>query len=194
MQIYYKHLNFNIITCIAFAMLLGTAKPVHGQTYGSLSDRLYAGGSLGLAFGGRITQIDLLPVAGVWIVPQWGIGLGGRYTFRNEHFNLETGSSASNKTHIWGLSAYTQLLPIPSLHDAFGIPIDGGPLLHAECEQMWVNSHGERLSTRLFLLGGGWRQKAGKRAAVSMMALWNLSRNTYSPYIDNPILRFSITF
>ena len=175
-------------------MLLCAGAPAQAQTYASFADRLYAGGSVGLSFGGRITQIDLLPTAGLWIVPQWGIGLGGRYSFRNEHFNLETGSSASNKTHIWGLSAYTQVLPIPSLYDAFGIAIDGDPVLHAECEQMWISSHGEQLSTRLILVGGGWRQRAGKRAAVSMLALWNLSRNTYSPYMDNPILRFSITF
>ncbi|MBQ9469827.1 MAG: hypothetical protein IJU72_02615 [Bacteroidales bacterium] len=183
-----------ILTTILIVLLMGAGVSLQGQALGSFADRLYVGGSMGLSFGGRVTQIDLLPIAGVWLFRQWTLGVGGRYSFRNERFNLQTGTLDSQTGHTWGASAFTQVLPIPSLHDAFGIGIDGGPLLHAEYERLWVATHGARRTTGLVLLGVGWRQRAGSRAAVCMMALWNLTRTAYSPYPDNPVLRFCITF
>lgn len=178
----------------AIALLLGASGPLRGQERSSLADRLYAGGSMGLSVGGSVAQVDLLPVVGVWVFRQWSLGLGGRYSFRRARFSLQQGLTDGPSGHIWGASAFTQVLPIPSLHETFGLGIDGGPLLHAEYERLWTVSHGIRSNAQLVMLGAGWRQRMGPRMALCMMALWNLSSSAQSPYADNPVLRLCITF
>lgn len=183
-----------IIAIAVIAMLLGADGPLRGQERSSLFDRLYAGGSMGLSVGGSVAQIDLLPVVGVWVFRQWTLGLGGRYSFRKARFSLQEGLTNGPSGHIWGASVFTQVLPIPSLHEAFGLGIDGGPLLHAEYERLWTFSHGTRSNDQLVMLGAGWRQRVGPRTAMYMMVLWNLSSSAQSLYADNPVLRFCITF
>ena len=75
----------------------------HGD-FQRFSDRVYFGGSLGLAIGNRITQIDVLPQGGIWIFPQWSVGLGGRYTYRRERFSFDPSSTSIKPvtTTIWG--------------------------------------------------------------------------------------------
>lgn len=183
------------------AMLQVKAQAQNGR-YNSFADRLFAGGSFGLNFGSRITQIDLLPLGGIWILPQWNVGVSGRYSFRNERFNLEQGTSTPKKNHIWGVSGFTQVLPIPDLSEAFNVNIHGGLLFQCEYECLYVNKRLVNMNdassgktwTNICFVGVGWRQLVGVRSAVNLVVLWDVSQNTYTPYIDNPVLRFSVTF
>lgn len=184
----------------ALAMLNVQAQAPHGE-FDTFADRLFAGGSFGLNFGSRITQIDLLPLGGIWILPQWNVGVSGRYSFRNERFNLEQGTSNPQKNHIWGVSGFTQVLPIPDLSEAFNVNIHGGLVIQCEYECLYVNKRLVNLNdvegktwTNICFVGVGWRQRVGDRSAVNLIVLWDVSKDAYSPYIDNPVLRFSITF
>ncbi len=192
--------------CLVFAALFLVspnlfAQRSHGD-FERFSDRIFFGGSIGLAMGSRITQFDIVPSVGLWILPQWSAGVGGRYTYRKERFNFINGTnSGSYQTHIWGVSAFSQVLPIPDFHEAFGIDLHGGIILHGEYEGLYVdkkmidiNSAEGRGWVHMYLVGGGWRQRIGDRAAVNFLVLWDLTDNRYSPYSSNPILRFSITF
>lgn len=188
---------------IAVAALLaysGYAQKPHGE-FDSFGERLYAGGTLGLNFGSRTTQIDIQPVGGLWILPQWNIGVAARYMYRRERFSLEQGTSNSSKSHIWGVSGSTQVLPIPDFYDAFGVDIHGGVVFHCEYEYLYLDKNlvnmdagGGKQWVQICFLGVGWRQRVGNRSAVNLLVLWDVSKNSYSPYIDNPVLRFSITF
>lgn len=166
------------------------------------SDRLFYGGSIGLAIGSRITQVDILPQAGIWIFPQWSLGLGGRYTYRKERFSLLEGNTRLDpiKTTIWGYSAFTDILPIPDFNEAFGVDLHGGIFLHAELENLYLDrklfdsTSDEGMGwINMYMVGFGWRQRLGRRAAANFMVLWDLTDNRYSPYTSNPILRFSLT-
>lgn len=176
------------------------AQNPHGE-FDTFRDRLFTGGTFGLSVGSRLTQIDFQPLAGLWIFPQWNIGACGRYMYRSERFNLEQGSSAPRRTHILGISGFTQVLPIPDFSKLFGISLHGGVVLHAEYEALYVDRRHINISdvegrtwVKLLFVGGGWRQRIGDRSAVNLLVLWNLNEKTYSPYLDNPILRFSFTF
>ena len=84
------------------------------------ADRIFYGGSVGLSVGSRITQFDFAPMVGMWILPQWSAGFGGRYTYRKERFNFVSGTTEPFKAHIWGVSGFTQILPIPDFYETFG--------------------------------------------------------------------------
>ncbi|HDP74466.1 MAG TPA: hypothetical protein ENN49_01065 [Bacteroidales bacterium] len=174
----------------------------HGD-YQRFSDRVFFGGSLGLAIGNRITQIDVLPQGGIWIFPQWSVGVGGRYTYRRERFNFDPSSTSIQPvtTTIWGYSGFTDILPIPDFNEAFGVKLHGGFVIHGEFENLYLDrKFFDMTSTqgmgwiRMYMVGGGWRQRIGDRAAVNFLVLWDLTDNRYSPYSSNPILRFSVTF
>ncbi len=169
------------------------------NSYSSFRDRLFLGGGIGMTFG-DITRIDIAPVAGMWVVPQWSIGVGGRYTFYKPRY---IGSSSSvSGTHIWGVSGFTQVLPFPDIGTLLNKEIGGGPILHGEYEGLYYDtklmdplapSTGKQWVDILFV-GGGWRQQVGDRAAINILLLWNLSGQDFTPYTSNPILRFTITF
>lgn len=174
----------------------------HGD-FQRFSDRVYFGGSLGLAIGNRITQIDVLPQGGIWIFPQWSVGVGGRYTYRRERFSFDPSSTSIKPvtTTIWGYSGFTDILPIPDFNEAFGVKLHGGFVIHGEFENLYLDRKFFDITStqgmgwiRMYMVGGGWRQRIGDRAAVNFLVLWDLTDNRYSPYTSNPILRFSITF
>ncbi len=164
------------------------------------SDKLFYGGSIGLVVG-QVTQIDILPMIGMWVFPQWSVGVTGRYSFYSQRYRT-IGSNASFKTNIWGASGFTQILPVPDFHKTFGVDIHGGLLLHGEYEALYVdrslanptNSVNGKQWIKMVLVGGGYRQKLGDKSALYILVLWDLTKNEYSPYSTNPLLRVSITF
>jgi len=165
-------------------------------------DKLFFGGSIGMVFG-TVTRVDILPEVGIWVIPQWSIGIGGRYTFRKERFSILGDSSNPYKAHIWGLSGFTQIVPIPDLDEAFNIGIKGGIVFHGEWEGLYmdkglINSSLTNATGKgwvhMFLAGVGYRVPVGERAAINILVLWDLTNNAYTPYTTNPLIRLSINF
>lgn len=190
-----------LLTFLFSSLLCGWLPAQERNHYERFADRLYFGGSLGLVFGNRVTQVDIMPMGGIWIFPQWTIGAGGRYTYRKDRFDLVGGRMESQSTNIWGVSAFTQLLPVPDFNKTFGIDLHGGVVFHAEYEGLYVDTKFfDATSTsgtgwiNMYLVGGGWHQRVGRRAAINFLVLWDLTNNRFSPYSSNPILRFNITF
>lgn len=190
---------FLLVLSMSVSILSWSQRP-HGE-FNRFVDRFYGGGTLGLNFGNRFTLIDIEPMGGFWIFPQWTLGATARYMFRRERFNLEQGTSKPITHHIWGLSGFTQVLPIPDLYDAFGINIRGGPVLHCEYENLYISRKLVDLEAtsgwqwvNICFVGVGWRQRLGDRLAVNVLVLWDVYRSSYSPYLDNPLIRFNIVF
>ncbi|HBI81827.1 MAG TPA: hypothetical protein DDY04_07810 [Bacteroidales bacterium] len=193
------------LTLLLLILATGThafSQRKHGD-FQRFSDRIYFGGSIGLVIGNRITQIDILPQGGIWVLPQWTIGIGGRYTYRRERFNLDPLSTSLEPvtTTIWGYSGFTEILPIPDFNETFGIKMRGGLVIHGEFENLYLDRQFFDITSPkgkgwiwMYMVGGGWRQRLGDRAAINFLILWDLTDNRYSPYTSNPILRFSITF
>lgn len=168
----------------------------------TLSEKIFFGGGIGMVFG-TVTRIDILPEVGMWVIPQWAVGLGGRYTFKKDRFNLLNGESKPYSTHIWGLSAFTQILPIPDLDEAFKIGIHGGPVFHGEWEGLYldkglldptIGSSTGKGWVHMFLVGGGYHFPMGEKAAINLLVLWDLTNSRYTPYTTNPLIRLSVNF
>jgi len=167
-----------------------------------LSDKIFFGGSIGMVFG-TVTRIDILPEVGMWVLPQWSIGVGGRYTYRRERYNLINGESQNFKSHIWGLSGFTQIMPITDLDKVFKIGIHGGPIFQGEWEGLYLDkgnfdpniiSQEGRGWVHLFLVGAGYRFPVSEKSGINLLVLWELTNSRYTPYTTNPLLRLSINF
>ena len=137
----------------------------------------------------------------MWVLPQWAIGLGGRYSYRKERISVLGGDPY--KSHIWGLSGFTQILPISDFDKKFKIGIHGGIVFQAEWEGLYLDKGLINPSStvpegkgwvHIVLAGAGYRLPVGERAALNVLVLWDLTKSKYSPYTSNPLIRVSINF
>ncbi len=165
------------------------------------SDKLFYGGSLGLMFG-NFTQVDINPVGGIWIFPQWSLGVGGRYSYYSQRTNFIGTPTQVYRSHLWGGSVFTQILPVPDFSEISKLPFKGGIMLHAEYEKLYIDRrildplHSVETGktwVNLILIGGGYRQRIGDRAAFNVMILWQIAQGGVSPYPQNPLIRVNIT-
>ncbi len=158
-----------------------------------LRERIFFGGDFGLQFG-TITNIEVSPVIGLWVLPRVAIAAGPEYKYYAER---HIGS-----TSIFGGRVYTQLVLIQDVNNIIPAGIHLGLFLHAEDElqslesdtPFWTNSQveTERFNINAFLVGGGISQPMGRRSSLNIIVLWALNDN-YEIY-SSPEIRISFTF
>ena len=156
-----------------------------------LIDRLFFGGSFGLQFG-SITDIQVSPVAGMWVLPRIAIAAGPTYRLYKDYFV---------KTDFYGGRAYLQFAIIQNLSSIIPIGSNTGIFLHAENELLslkstsWKNPPytSDRFYVNTILAGAGLSQQIGRRSSINMMVLWALNESIYDIY-SNPEIRVAFTF
>jgi hypothetical protein len=157
----------------------------------SFKERLFFGGNLGLQFG-TITDIQVSPVIGYWVLPRVAVAVGPTYRYYKYH---------DDETAIYGAKSYLQFTVIQDLRSV--IPMGGhtGIFLHLEDELLSLNSYywkwpnpftSERFYLNTFLVGGGLSQHLGRRSALNFMVLWP-AINPYDIY-SNPEIRISFIY
>ena len=72
----------------------------------ALKERLFFGGSVGLVFG-TITDIQILPVVGIWALPRVAIAVGPSYRYYKDQYA---------RTTIYGGKAYVQFVVIQDIN------------------------------------------------------------------------------
>lgn len=195
-----------IIRIVFTILIVLSVSPIYSQVKEEkpekFSDRFFYGGSLGLMFG-TFTQVDIAPVGGIWIFPQWSLGLGGRYSFYSQRTIFMNTPNQTYRSHLWGGSVFTQILPIPDFSEIIPNSFKGGLLFHAEYEKLYIDRRildpihsieTGKTWVDLILIGGGYRQKIGDKAAFNIMVLWQIVQDGMSPYPQNPLFRVNITF
>ncbi len=156
-----------------------------------LKERLFFGGSFGLQFG-TYTDIQLAPVAGLWILPRLAFAAGPNYRFYKDPFN---------RTDIYGGNAYLQYHFIKDLNSILPAGLHMGFFLHAEDELLSLkNSFWKvqpdatgRFLVNTILAGGGISQPMGRRSSINLMFLWPVTTVSYDIY-GNPEVRVSLIF
>jgi hypothetical protein len=154
-------------------------------------ERLFYGGSFGLMFG-SITDIQVSPVVGFWLLPRIAIAAGPTYRFYKDQ---------QDKTSIYGARGYMQFVVIQDLRRL--IPGSGqtGLFFHVEDELLslkanfWKYPYNPpgRFFVNTVLAGGGISQQIGRRASLNFMVLWPLNDPMYNLY-SKPEIRVSLTF
>jgi hypothetical protein len=185
------------VTCILLIVIFASFSAVYGQKTRSetppLSERLFFGGSLGLQFG-TITDIEISPIIGLWILPRVAIATGPNYRFyKSKLYNVWT--------DIYGGRFYTEFVVIKDINSIIPVGIHTGIFLHVEDELLslqssfWKNPPyaSNRFWVNTVLAGAGISQQMGRRSALNIMVLWALNESLFSLY-SNPEIRFSFTF
>jgi hypothetical protein len=139
----------------------------------NIFDRMSFGGYLGAQFG-DVTMINIAPMVDIELIPKLNIGVGFSYQFyKDNYYNYRFNAYGGNfyaRYFIWrDLFAHVEYDPIyyDNLYTGFGY------------EGVWFND---------FLVGGGYRQWIGDKAFMTIMILWNVNEQYYSPY-QNPVIR-----
>lgn len=164
----------------------------------SLRDRIFFGGNFGLQFG-TVTDIEISPLAGIYLTPRLAVGPGIRY----EYFKSNYPGYVPYETHIYGGTAFARYMVIKDLSETIGLGLNFGLFGHAEYEILSLESKyfeigappdiDGRFNLHSVLLGGGIFQPIGRRGGLLIMILWNLNETASSPY-SNPIFRIGFNF
>jgi hypothetical protein len=184
-----------IVLYIAFIFILLQASPISAQRVErdapALKERLFYGGSLGLQFGG-ITDIQLSPVVGFWLLPRLSVAIGPNYRFYKDY---------AGRTDIIGGSAYSQIVIIQDLNNLIPLGMHYGIFLQAEDELLSLESlywkfppvKSDRFYVNTPMAGAGLSQPLGRRASLNLVVLWALTESGY-PIYSNPEIRVSLIF
>lgn len=156
-----------------------------------IRERLFFGGYFGLQFG-SITDIQVSPLVGLWLLPRVTIAAGPYFRYYKDYYS---------ETTMYGLKGYTQFYFIRDLNSVIPLGVHTGLFLHLEDELLSLESEfwpqymgeGERFFLNSVLAGGGISQQIGVRSSINFMVLWSLSNSVYDLY-GNPELRISFNF
>jgi hypothetical protein len=156
-----------------------------------LKDRLFFGGSFGLQFG-TITDIQLSPIIGLWVLPRLGIAAGPNFRFYKYHYD---------RTNIYGGRSYLQFIFLQDLNSIIPFGVHTSLFFHIEYEALSLQSSfwkmppytAERFMISTVLAGGGFSQQIGRRSSLNFMLLWALNDSGYGIY-SNPEIRVGFVF
>jgi hypothetical protein len=140
-------------------------------------DKMYVGGNFGLQFG-TITFIDISPLVGYKVTPEFSAGVG--ITYQYYHYQDRV---YDLKTNVYGGRIFGRYMFTENL---FG---------HGEYEYLNLEAFdfypSRRVDVGSLLAGGGYMQRFGSNSAMVAMILYNFTESTYTPY-SNPIIRIGI--
>jgi hypothetical protein len=157
-----------------------------------IKERLFYGGSFGLMFG-TITDIQVSPVIGFWVLPRVAVAVGPTYRYYKDQID---------RTAIYGGRSYLQLVVIKDLSSVLPLGVHTGVFLHFEDELLslktsfWKNPppyKTERFYVNTVLAGAGISQQIGRRSSLNFMVLWPLNDSGYNIY-SKPEIKISFTF
>jgi hypothetical protein len=152
--------------------------------------RIIIGGSLGLAFG-DYTNINISPLVGYRISQLFAAGINVNAQYGSERFTSAYSNTTTqrNQYTIFGGGVWGRVYPLDFL------------FIHIQPEYNFVsmkstyyNNDPKTIVTDHYgvpslLMGGGYSQPVGGRAAFSIMALYDVLQDSRSPYQNGLILR-----
>lgn len=127
-----------------------------------LKDRLFFGGSFALQLG-TITNIEVSPMIGLWVLPRLAVAVGPNYRY----YKFE-----NDNTNILGGKSYVQFVVFQDLDKYIPIGLHTNFFLHCEDEALSLQSDfwdNTSVTTKRFLIntvlaGAGLSQSVGPRS------------------------------
>lgn len=176
-----------LITISAVAQEYGTRVPEDNPP---VRQRLFFGGSFGLQFG-TITNIEVSPLVGFWLLPRVAVGAGPSFQYYKDPY----GSTA-----IYGGRAMLQLTLIQDLNNIIPLGLNTGIFVTGSYEALSLEKsffldplESGRLYYGSFLAGAGISQPTGSRSSMNIIFLWSVTGNDYGIY-DTPEIRLEFYF
>lgn len=154
-------------------------------------DKWLFGGNLWMGFE-KTTYIEIDPMALYKLTPRIMIGPGFTYTYQ-KYRDLKLSSST------YGVKAIGQYVLFKDLDESIHLNLDDIILqteyeaLNIERFNMTTFESKGRLWIDNLLIGGGIYQAFSDRGGISLLLLFDVTQNPYSPY-SNPFLRLGLLF
>jgi len=155
-----------------------------------LRERMFFGGSFWLSFG-TITDIQVNPIVGLWVLPRVAVAAGPNYRYYKDQYD---------ETNMYGVKGYVQYVLLRDLNNLVPIGVHTGIFFHLEDEVLNLESSfwglpepTDRTTINTLLIGGGISQQLGRRSSMNFMVLWALNDSGYGIY-SNPEIRLSFSF
>jgi hypothetical protein len=139
----------------------------------NILERMDFGGYLGAQFG-DITLINISPLVGYRVLESFHVGLGFTYQFYKDNYY-------DYKSSAYGVNVYARYFV---WRDLFA-HAEYAPVYY---DNVYTGTYYEGAWFHDVLLGGGYRQWIGNKAFMTLMILWNVNEQLYSPY-QNPVIR-----
>jgi hypothetical protein len=180
---------------LIFVLIIASPSVLFGQKVREapppLRERIFFGGNFGLQFG-SITDIQVAPIVGLWVLPRVSIAGGPEFRYYKDYYY---------KTNIYGGKVYTEFVLMKDLNSLVPIGIHTGIFFHLEDEflnlesALWKNSPDlkGRFYLNTVLAGGGISQQIGARSSMNFTLLWCINPSIYTIY-SNPEIRISFNF
>lgn len=149
----------------------------------NLKDRLVFGGGAGMQFGDE-TDIMVAPKVGYYLTDKIVVGVGLMYEYYSIDYDRIYGFGGIYSTNVYGGSLFADYfiyknfflhLEPELINYQYGYyTVDANNNYTWETGRMWVGS---------YFVGGGFRQRLGRKGYVQIMLLYNLNYNSnLSPY------------
>ncbi len=156
-----------------------------------LNQRLFFGGSFGLQFG-TVTNIEVAPLAGIWLLPRVAVGAGPSFQYYKDPLG---------RTSIFGGRAMLQLTLVQDLNNIIPIGWNMGIFVNGEYDALSLERDfftpapdaTGRFLYGSFLAGAGISQPTGKKSSMNITFLWCVTGNEYGIY-DTPEIRVEFYF
>lgn len=156
-----------------------------------LNQRLFFGGSFGLQFG-TVTNIEVAPLAGIWLLPRVAVGAGPSFQYYKDPLG---------RTAIFGGRAMLQLTLVQDLNNVIPIGWNMGIFVNGEYDVLSLErgfftpapDATGRFLYGSFLAGAGISQPTGKKSSMNITFLWCVTGNEYGIY-DTPEIRVEFYF
>lgn len=179
------------ISIVLIQIYPATCAQIKKEEAPPLRDRIFFGGSFGLQFG-SITDIEVAPVAGLWVLPRVAVAAGPDYRFY-KYYN--------EKTQIYGVKSYVELTALRNINSVIPLGTNTDIIFHFEDELLSLESSffrnppysSNRFYLNTILAGGGLSQQLGQRSFLNILILWALDDSGYGIY-SNPELRMNFLF
>ncbi len=156
-----------------------------------LVERIFFGGSFGLQFG-TITNLELSPVVGIWLLPRLAVAAGPNWQYYKDPIG---------KTNIYGGRSYLRFMFIQDFNQVIPLGINFGLFAHAEYEALsleydfWsgYSTGNSRIWQHNALAGLGFSQPVGMKSSFNVYFLWVVTESEYQIY-DSPEIRIEFLF
>ncbi|HDZ41930.1 MAG TPA: hypothetical protein ENH59_09685 [Bacteroidetes bacterium] len=156
-----------------------------------VAERIFFGGGFGLQFG-TITNIELSPVVGIWLLPRLAVAAGPKWQYYKDPMG---------KTSIYGGRSFSRFMFVRDFNSLIPLGINFGLFAHAEYEALslehdfWTGypTGGPRIWQHTALLGLGFSQPIGVKSSFNISFLWAITGTEYQLY-DNPEIRIDFLF
>jgi hypothetical protein len=152
--------------------------------------RLIIGGSLGLSFG-DYTNINISPLIGYRISQLFAAGINVNAQYGSERFLAPYSNSTTqrNKYTIFGGGVWGRVYPVDFLFIHVQPEYNAISMKSTYYDSDPKTTVTDHYGVPSLLMGGGYSQPIGGRAAFSIMALYDVLQDSRSPYQNGLILR-----